>query len=98
MELSLKEHRVGGTVPIRNLKFCNRFLNEANVLDMSQAQAHLALRKFLQGFSQEQYEAVNQPASAEEVSIPCWPEAVKCLLLSYETISVISEEMLGIKN
>lgn len=83
MELTLKDHRFSGEDPIRVLDFLARYVKEANIQAMSEAQAFIALPSFLIGFAKSQYEAGVQLTSPDEGGVTSWPEAVQYLLRNY---------------
>ena len=97
MEYSLKEFRFNGQDPIRVLSFLAKFVEEAELLHMTEAQAFLALPKLLLGFAKEQYDSVRGSADASEGGVSCWPEAVQYLLRSYATSSAINAAITALR-
>ena len=57
MEYTLKEYSFNGTDPIRVLAFLAKFVEEAEILRMSEGQAFMALPKLLTGFAKDQYDS-----------------------------------------
>lgn len=47
LNLALKNHKFDGTDPIRVFDFLARFVNEADMVNTSEAQAFIALLQFL---------------------------------------------------
>ena len=93
LEIVLKEHHFDGSDPIRILDFLARFVKEADIQDMTEAQAYLALPKFLGGLAQSQFEMTTNLGEAEGGGVTCWPEAVQYLLRNYATASAITKAL-----
>ena len=97
IEYTLKEFRFDGTDPIKILAFLAKYVEEADILRMSEAQAFIALPKVLSGHAQEQFNAV-RGASVEEGGVSCRPEAVQYLLRSYATSANINEAIARLRS
>ena len=97
IEYNLKKFRFDGTDPIKILTFLAKFVEEADILRMSEAQAFIALPTFLSGQAQQQFNAVCG-ASFEEGGVSCWPEAVQYLLRSYTTSANINEAIARLRS
>lgn len=63
--------------------FLKRFVRNANIQDMSEAQARVALPLFFNGFVWNQYVACAEMVFAEEGGIFSWLEAARYLLRNY---------------
>lgn len=99
MHLTLGKHIFDGKDQILILKFLARFVREADVLRMSEAQAFIALPHFLTGFALSQFEAVRDTSVIGDIGgVNCWPEAVQYLLRSYATSSEIQKALLDLSN
>ena len=62
MEYILKEYSFNGTGPIRVLAFLEKFVEEADILRMSEEQAFIALPKLLTGLLKDQHDAIRGSA------------------------------------
>lgn len=98
MEITLRKQMFSGTDGILVLNFLACFVREANILEMSEAQAYLALPQFLQGFALSQFEAVRDSSAGGDGGVRCWPEAVQYLLRSYATSNEIQRAMMDLRN
>ena len=90
LEVTLKDRKFDGVDKIKVLSFLAKYVNEADLLGMSEAQAVLALPTFLKGNAAMRYEAAN--------SVGTWPETVQYLLLNYATDAVIEEAVADLRN
>ena len=68
-----------GTDPIRVFDFLARYVNEADMLDMTEAQAFIALPTFLSEPAETQFRT-NLSGASRHGGITCWPEAVQYML------------------
>lgn len=98
MSISLWKREFDGRDPIQVLDFLARFVQEADILGMNEAQAYLALPYFLRGSAEEQFMSVRGTSGAAEGGVTCWPEAVQYLLRSYATGSAIQEAVLALRD
>ena len=90
MDIKLKQHHFTGEDPIMVLDFLARFVREANIQEMSEAQAFLALPHFLDGFAKSQYEAGVELVKPRLGGVSSWPESVQYLLRNYAQSGHIS--------
>ena len=90
MEVTLKDRKFDGVDKIKVLSFLSRFVREADLLGMSEAQAVLAIPSFLKGNASIRYEAAN--------NVGTWPDTVQYFLLSYATDSVIEEAIRDLRD
>lgn len=97
MNVSLRDLTFDGVDGILVLEFLARFVAEADILEMSEAQAFLALPYFLRGFAAEQFRSTIG-ASRRDGGVVCWPEAVQYLLRSYATNEAIQDALRALKN
>lgn len=83
MELPLKEHNFSGNGPSLVLHFLSRIVKEANIHDMSEAQAFIALPSFLEGFYLSEYDDAISFATQKNVRISSRPDMYQHLLQRY---------------
>ena len=98
MALTLRNYTFSGEDPIMVLDLLRRFCDEANTLNMSEAQAYVALSYFLKGFALDQFQTVKDAYAASEGGVTCWPEAVQYLIRSYATSNAIGEAIISLRN
>ena len=98
MALTLRNYTFIGEGPIMVLNFLRRFCDEANTLNMSEAQAYVALSYFLRGFALDQFQTVKDAYAASEGGVTCWPEAVQYLIRSYATSTAIREAIISLRD
>ncbi len=89
LELTLKSEKFSGKDPILVLNFLARFVEEADTIRMTEAQAFIALPHFLTGQAENEFRSSRNSANSGGVS--CWPEAVQYLLETYATSSSIRD-------
>ena len=89
LELSFKDSKFSGEDPILIFDFLSRFVEEADTLTMSEAQAFMALPQFLTGTARMQYRAAR--SGSRSGGLACWPEAVQYLLRTYATQGAIRD-------
>lgn len=80
MELILAEHNFSGENSMILTDFLTRFVREADIQEVSEAQAFVALQSFFKGYARSKYEAGVEMASAEKGGVSSRPEAVQHLL------------------
>jgi len=97
MEIRLSQHHFSGKDPIMVLDFLSRFVREAEIQEMSEAQALLALPSFLNGFAKSQYEAAER-VNPQDGGIGSWPEAVQYLLRNYAQNKYISSAIRDLRD
>lgn len=98
MNVTMLKQKFSGEDPILVLDFLARFVQEADVLEMSEAQAYVALPYFLSGMAEDQYNSVRGSSRASEGGVTCWPEAVHYLLRSYATGTAISQAIVAVRD
>ena len=96
LEISLKEHTFSGKDPVTVLNFLTRFVEEADTLEMTEAQALVALPKFMSGSAELQFRASRN--GARSGGITAFPEAVQYLLRTYATPSVLREAVNAVQD
>ena len=97
LTLTLKSHAFDGDDPILIFDFLTRFVNEADMLGMSEAQAFVALPAFLKGDAEVQFKA-NLSGASRLGGVTCWPEAVQYLLETYATPSAMRESLVHLRS
>jgi len=97
MEIRLAQHHFSGSDPIGVLDFLSRFTREAEIQEMSEAQALLSLPHFLSGFARSQYEAAER-VNPQDGGIAEWPEAVQYLLRNYAQNKYISSAIRDLRD
>ncbi|CAN8070507.1 unnamed protein product [Agarophyton chilense] len=98
LKIGLNDLTFDGKTPILVIEFLNRFVAEADTLEMSEPQAFLSLPHFLKGFALEQYRSVCGSLTADEGGVTSWPEAVQYLLRSYSTSNAIRQAILDLRD
>ena len=83
LELSFKDSTFNGTDPVTVLSFLADVVIECDILEMSEAQAYLALPFLLTGSAKVQFRAARSVGRSTEGGVSCWPEAVQYLLRKY---------------
>ena len=97
MEITLRDHSFSGEDPIKVLEFLAAFRDEANTLEMTEAQAYVVLPYLLRGPAKEQFVAV-KGSVAGDGGVTNWPEAVQYLLRSYATNGAIRQATLALRD
>ena len=97
MEITLKDYMFGGDDPIKVLEFLSKYCEEADTLEMTEAQAYVVLPYLLKGSAKEQFNAV-KGTLAGDGGVTNWPEAVQYLLRTYATNSAIREAILALRD
>ena len=69
MGITLNERKFDGSDPILIIDFLVRFVKEANVHKLSEAQAFVTLPYFLNGMAREEFESASNLPSAEEAGV-----------------------------
>ena len=90
----MKEHTFDGSDLIKIFDFLHRFVNEAYMLAMSEAQPFIALPTFLADPAETQFRT-NLSGGSRRWGITCLPEATQYLPRTYETAAA-RREALGI--
>ena len=97
MEITLKDYSFDGQDPIKVLEFLSKFCDEADTLEMTEAQAYVVLPYLLKGSAKEQFNAV-KGTLAGDGGVTSWPEAVQYLLRSYATNGAIREATIALRD
>lgn len=79
--------------PVVVLEFLNSLTDECDTLEMSEAQAFIAVQYFLKGDAYALFRS-SKAISRSTDEISCWPEAIQFLLKTYATPSVLREAMI----
>lgn len=95
--LTMKDASFNGDDPILVLEFLTRFADEADTLEMSEAQAFVALPYFLKGQAATLYRSTKS-ASSRRGGVSVYPEAVQYLLRTYATPSAIREAVQTVRS
>ena len=98
MALTLRNYTFSGEDPILLLDLLRRFCDEANTLNMSGAQAYVALSYFLKAFALYQCQTVMDVYAASGGDVTCCPEAVQNLIRSYATSNAIREAIISLSD
>lgn len=75
-----------------------QFEQEANILEMSEAQAYVVLPYFLSGMGDDQNNSVRGSSRACKEVVTCWLEAVHYRLWSYAKGTAISQFIMAVRN
>lgn len=97
LEIYLKEHAFSGKDPILVFDTLTRFVEEADTLGMTEAQAYLCLPYFLTDQASRQYRAARNATRSFTGGISCWPEAVQYVLRTYATPAAIREAVTALR-
>ena len=76
LELTLRDEAFDGSDPVRVLPFLSAFVAEADVMEMTEAQAYIALPYVIKGTARQHFTAVKGVPSSSG-GVTCWPEAVQ---------------------
>ena len=83
------DFKFDGSDPILVFAFLTRLTEEANLNNLTEAQAFALLPRYLKGTAQLQFQAVR--SGSRTSGVRCWPEAIQYLLTTYATPSAIRE-------
>ena len=97
LTLTLEKHVFDGIDPIRIFEFLSRFVNEADTLKMTEAQAFITLPHFLDGTAETQCHT-NLSSGSRYGGVTCWPGAVQYLLRTYATPTTMREALENLRN
>jgi len=97
LNLTMKKHTFDGSDPIKIFDFLTRFVNEADMLAMSEAQAFIALPSFLADPAETQFRT-NLSGGSRKGGVTCWPEAIQYLLRTYATPTAMREALEHLRN
>ena len=76
LEVSFKNRHFDGKDPIMVFDCLSRFVKECDILEMSEAQAYIAVAVFLKGLAADQFKSVRDSPDSNEGGVTCWPESV----------------------
>ena len=96
MGLNIDEHKFDGSDPIMVFDFLSRFVEEADTLAMSEAQAYLCLPYFLTHTASSAFRAAK--AGSQTGGVKVWPEAVQFLLRTYATNGAIRQALAAFRS
>lgn len=91
LTLTMKNHTFDGNDPIDIFDFLIHFVNEADMLKMSEA-----LPTFLVDLADTHFRT-NFSGASHRGGVTCWPEAVKYLVRTYGTPSAMREDLYDIR-
>lgn len=78
LNLKMINHVFDGNDTVKIFEFLTRFLNEAEVLNISQPQAFIAIPRFLADRSETQFRT-NLSGSSRHIGEAYWPKAIDLL-------------------
>lgn len=97
MNPTLKNHTSDVNDPINNMDFLTRFFNEADILNMPEAQAFIVLPTILADWAEIQFRTKLVWASRRGGAM-CWPEAVHSSSRTYATTSAMRDVLQDLRN
>lgn len=89
LEICFKDAYFNGEDPIQILEFLTRFVEEADLLNMSEVQAYQVLPYFLRNPALRLYKSARGRGRSGVTGVTCWPEAIQWLLRHFVTPSVL---------
>lgn len=92
----MKNYIFNGVYLIRIFDFLTRLVNEADKLNMSEAQAYVALPTFLGDPTETEFRTSLSGGSSHG-SVTCWPEAIRYLLRTYARPTEMREALKNIR-
>ena len=95
LDLSLRK-KFTGKDPVMILNFLTRFVEEADIIKMTEAQALLALPHYLMDSAETQFRASIK--GARSGGITSFPEAIQYLLRTYATPSALREAVNAVRD
>ena len=90
--LMMKQHAFDGSDPMKIFEIISRFVNEADMHRMSEAQAFIALPIFMSHPAEKNFRT-SIGGTSQKGTVTCWPEAVQHLLRTYATPAAMLEVM-----
>lgn len=97
MQLTLSRQKFSGKNPTLVLATLARLVAEPDILEMSEAQAYIALPYVVKRTAEDQYNLVHGSLRASEKDVTCWSEAFQYLLRSYATGTAIQSAILALR-
>ncbi len=88
--------KFSGSDPILVLEFLTKFVEEADTLCITEAQAFIILPKLMVDPAQKQFRSVK--SGARSGGVTCWPEAVQHLLRTYATPATIRRAVYDLRD
>ena len=92
LALQMKQNAFDGSRPINVFGFLSRFVNEVDMLRMSEAQAFIALLKFMSDTAETNFRT-SLGGTSRQGGVDCLPEAMQHLLRTYNTPEAMHEAM-----
>ena len=77
LEVSFNSRHLDGKDPIMVFDFLSSFVKECEMLEMSEAQAYIAVAFFRKGLVADKFESVRDSLDSNEGGVTCWPETVQ---------------------
>lgn len=90
LKLTLKYHVFHRNYPINRFDFLARFVNKADMLNMSKAQAFISFPTLMAGKDDTRFRT-NVIGTSRYFGITCWAEAILYLLRTYAATSAVLE-------
>lgn len=97
LNLKMKNHIFDWVEPIRIFDFLTRFVNEADILNISEGQAFVALPTFLVGPAEAQY-LTNRIGESRHGGVTCSSEAIQYLLRTCATPTAMCEALENLRS
>lgn len=94
LELSFADNKFSGDDPVMIFNFLTRFVEEAEILGISEGQEFLTLPSFITKHSLRQYRASKR--GARSGGITCWPEAIQHFLRTFVNPSAIRDAIIAL--
>ena len=92
LALTMKQLTFDGSDPIKIFGFLSCFVNEADMLRMSEAQAFIAFLTFMPDPAEANFRT-SLGVTSRQGGLTFWPEAVQHLLRTYSTPAAMRESM-----
>ena len=96
LQISMKDYIFSGSNSVEVLRFLTRFVEEADTLRKTEAQALVVLPKLMKGTADTRFRASRNGARAG--GITAYPEAIQFFLRTYATPSVLREAVNAVRN
>ena len=96
LDITLQDYKFDGSDPIMVFDFLTRFVEEADTLNMTEAQAFIVISHYLKGEASNQFRANKNGARSGGVSN--WPGTINHFLSTYATPDAISRAVSSFKD
>ena len=96
LEITMRKCKFSPKDPVGIIGFLEKFVRECNMLEMTEAQALLAVTEFLSGTARSGLESARDQAPGSETAVTTWPEAVNYLLstlVSSEQVHQLEDDL-----